>query len=140
MTPLKFTKRPKVIFARVVLGVFAASLSSAQASAQEKAPNSPEVAIVKGDSGSCTADFVVRDGSGKGIYNAKITLHVEHGFLGVRKLDLSVTTNSDGKARVEGLPEKPRKPTEFKISSGDQAKTVPYDPFAHCNARHEITF
>ena len=31
-----------------------------------------EIPIAKGGSGACTADFVVTDSSGKGIYDAKI--------------------------------------------------------------------
>ncbi len=103
-------------------------------------PPAPVVPVVKAGSGPCTADFLVRDASGKGVYDARITMHVEWGFLGLRKLDLSTNTNSQGQARIEGLPDKPRKPAEFKVAYAGETKTVPYDPFAHCAARNELTF
>src|SRR4051812_7477085 len=59
------------------VALLSGSIAYAQPRPQEKPPNSPDVPVVKGDSGSCTVDFVVHDGSGKGIYNAMITLHVE---------------------------------------------------------------
>jgi len=102
-----------------------------------QAPDSPQVAVVKGESGPCSADFVVKDTSGKGVYGAKIELHVEYGFMGLRKLDATVNTNSEGKARFEGLPDRIRKAAEFRISLGEQKQSLQYDPQSNCHPKLE---
>jgi len=101
--------------------------------------NSADIPVVKGGAGSCSADFVVSDASGKGIYNAKVSILIKYGFMGLHRLDLTVGTNFEGKARIEGLPERIKSPAEFKVSQGDQSKTLPYDPDANCHPKHEIT-
>jgi len=106
--------------------------------AKSQAQGSAEVPVLKGGAGSCTADFVVSDMSGKGVYDAKIAIQIKYGFMGLRKLDLTIGTNFEGKARVEGLPEQFKGSAEFKVSHGDQSKTVPYDPQANCHPRHEV--
>src|SRR6266446_9436812 len=98
------------------------------------ANNSPEVPVVDGALGSCRADFTVKDEAGKPIYNAKIHITLKYGFLNKRKTELEVGTNSDGKARVTGLPNLPKRPLEFEIKSGDLSATVTDDPSANCNA------
>jgi hypothetical protein len=103
-----------------------------------QAPSSADVPVLKGGAGSCTADFVVSDSSGKGVYDAKIAIQIKYGFMGLHKLDLTVGTNFEGKARVEGLPEQIKGSAEFKVSHGDQSKIVPYDPQANCHPRHEV--
>jgi hypothetical protein len=104
---------------------------------QEQAP-SPEVPVVKVAGGPCMADFVVTDAAGKGLYDAKIAIQLEHGFLGRHKLDLRVGTNAEGKARIEGLPERPRRPAEFQITHGELSKAIRYDPVRECYARHSV--
>ena len=94
---------------------------------------------MKGGSGSCSADFVVSDSSGKPVYDAKIGIQLKYGFMGLHKLDLTVGTNYEGKARVEGLPEQIKGSGEFKVSHGDQNKIVPFDPQDNCHSSHEIT-
>jgi len=84
-------------------------------------------------------DFVVTDASGKGIFDAKIRIQIKYRFGGFHKLDLEVGTNSEGKARMEGLPDKTKKPAAFTIRHGELSKTVPYDPTANCHARQEVT-
>jgi hypothetical protein len=101
-------------------------------------PGSADVPVLKGGAGPCTADFAVSDSTGKGVYDAKIAIQIKYGFMGLRKLDLTIGTNFEGKARVEGLPEQFKGSAEFKVSHGDQSKTVPYDPQANCHPRHEV--
>jgi hypothetical protein len=101
-------------------------------------PDSGEVTVVKAGAGSCTADFAVTNLSGKGIYDAKIRIQLRYGFMGLHRLDATVGTNFDGKARIEGLPEKIKGTAEFKISHGDQSKSLDYDPLADCHPRHEV--
>lgn len=103
-----------------------------------QAQGSADVPVLKGGAGSCTADFVVTDSSGKGVYDAKIAIQIKYGFMGLRKLDLTIGTNFEGKARIEGLPEQFKGSAEFKVSHADKSKTVPYDPQADCHPRHEV--
>jgi len=103
------------------------------------ADNPPEVPVVDGGLGSCRADFTVKDEAGKPLYNAKINITLKSGFLNRRKTELEVGTNSDGKARVTGLPDLPKKPLEFQITSGTVSKAVTDDPSTTCNAIYEVT-
>jgi len=102
------------------------------------ANNSPEVPVVDGGVGSCRADFTVKDEAGKPIYNAKIHVTLKFGFLNLRKTELEVGTNSDGKARFTGLPDSPKKPLEFQIKSGTVSKSVTDDPSTTCNAVYDV--
>jgi len=101
--------------------------------------DSPEVPVVDAGLGSCRADFLVKDGADKPIFNAKISLTIKYGFLSKRKSEVEIGTNSDGKARVTGLPNLPKKPLEFAIKSGEVSTTVTDDPFTNCNAVFNVT-
>ena len=103
------------------------------------AQNAADIPMVDGGLGSCRADFTVKDGSGKPIYNAKIQITIKYGFWSKRKTELEVGTNSDGKARVTGLPNSPRKPLEFTIKSGTVSTSVTDDPSDNCNATFDVT-
>jgi hypothetical protein len=103
-----------------------------------QATGSAEVPVVKGGAGSCTADFAVNDSSGKAIYDAKIRIQIRYRFMGLHKLDATVGTNFEGKARIEGLPEQIKGTAEFKVSHGDQSKSLPYDPLSDCHPRLEV--
>jgi hypothetical protein len=109
-------------------------VSGAAALADEK----PEVPEINGRVGSCSANFTVTDSEKKPIYNAKIEVVIRYGALGLHKTDLQVGTNSDGKARVIGLPEKTKKPLDFRITSGEIIKIVAHDPTAKCNATIDV--
>ncbi len=102
--------------------------------AQEK----QEVPVVNGMVGSCSADFTIMDAGKKPLYDAKIEVVIRYGLGGFRKIDLQVGTNADGKARVTGLPEKTRKPLEFKISHGSLSKKVTVDPTVKCETSLEV--
>ena len=110
------------------------------AGAQSLAGNPADVPTVSGGMGSCTADFTVVDAANKPVFDAKIHVKVKYGFMSKRDTDLEVGTNSDGKARMEGLPEKLKKPPmEFTISSGDATKSVTNDPATNCHATFAVT-
>jgi hypothetical protein len=102
------------------------------------AAEEPEVPVINGMVGSCAANFTVLDAGKKPIYNAKIEVVLRHGFAGMRKSELQVGTNSEGKARVIGLPEKAKKDLEFKVSSGSLSKTVLINPQEKCTATVEV--
>src|SRR5690349_1182580 len=103
------------------------------------AKNSPEVPVVDGGIGPCRADFSVKDEAGKPIYNATIRVTLRYGIFNKRKMDLEIGTNSDGKARITGLPDSPRKPLEFQIKSGTVTKSVEDDPSTNCTAVYDVT-
>jgi len=104
------------------------------------AGNPADVPTVSGGLGPCTADFTVVDASNKPVYDAKIHTTVKYGFMSKRDTDMEIGTNSDGKARMEGLPEKLKKPPmEFTIRSGDLTKSVTNDPAANCHPTFDIT-
>ena len=97
-----------------------------------------DVPVVKADVGPCSADFTVTDGESKPIFDAKIQVRVRYGFMSKRKTDLEVGTNSDGKARVEGLPDKAKKPLEYQIRHGKFVKSVTQDPGSDCHANFTV--
>jgi len=97
-----------------------------------------DVPVIKGDLGPCSADFTVTDSANKPLYDAKIHLTVRYGFMNKRKSDFEVGTNSDGKARIEGLPEKVKKLLEFKIRHGGHTKSVMHDPANECHANFTV--
>ncbi len=98
-----------------------------------------EVPVVKGDLGPCSADFTVLDSNGKAVYDAKIHVTILYGFMNKRKSDLEIGTNSDGKARIEGLPDRLKKPPlEFRIRGGELTKSVTQDPATDCHASFNV--
>jgi hypothetical protein len=98
-----------------------------------------EVPVINGNLGPCTADFTVTDASNKPVYDAKIQVTILYGFMNKRRSDLEIGTNSDGKARFEGLPDKLKKPPlEFKVRSGEQSKSVTHDPAVECHANFTV--
>ncbi len=107
--------------------------------AQTKQPSvSQEIPSVNADIGACSAEFLVRDTSGKPLYDAKVTLTVHYGFLGFRKTEVQVGTNANGRASVTGLPAKSKKPLEFTVRYQHWVKTVTDDPASNCRAQFDI--
>jgi len=88
--------------------------------------------------GRCSADFTVLDEARSPLYDAKIDVSLSYGFLGMRKMSLQVGTNSEGKARVAGLPDKDNKKFRFVVSSGAFSKTVLMNTSDGCKAEFEV--
>jgi hypothetical protein len=103
------------------------------------ADDQPKVATVDAGIGSCKANFFVKDGAGKPIYNSKISVLIKYGFMNLRQTDLEAYTNVDGQARFTGLPNFSKKPLEFNVSSGTVSKTVTDDPVTKCDAAFDVT-
>ena len=82
-----------------------------------QSPQSPaDVTLMKAAlGGSCSADFTVKDAGRQADRTAR-SVHVKlrYGFAGVKRADLEVGTSSEGKARIEGLPDK-AKPMTYEI-------------------------
>jgi hypothetical protein len=107
-------------------------------------PKATPVAVVDGGAGPCAVEFTVIDPNSKPVYAAEISVHVAYGFMGLHKLDLTVYTNSDGKAKFAGLPAKVSKPPlvfqAFKEVAKEekQTGTAAYNPATECQAKHDI--
>jgi hypothetical protein len=93
----------------------------------------PEIPVVDGHLGACSTTITVLDSESNPVYNAKITVDIYYGFLGFRTMSLEVGTNSEGKARVAGLPAKPKNPLKFLVASKRISKKVLVDTAAKCN-------
>ena len=98
-----------------------------------------KVATVDAGLGACKANFTVKDGAGKPIYNSKISVLIKYGFMNLRQTDLEAYTNTEGQASFTGLPNFPKKPLLFNISSGTVAKTITDDPTSVCNGKFDVT-
>lgn len=113
-------------------------LHAGSAVSQETRPESQPMSVVDGELGPCSVEFKVTDGSGKPIDNASVRLHLAYGFMGVKRLDLEAATNTEGKARFTGLPDKAKKGLFFQASKGDRAGAAYYDPAKNCKGQHTI--
>lgn len=108
-----------------------------QPAAPAPAPE-PELAVLSARLGPCSADFTVKDAAGQPVYSALIHVRIRYGFMSIKRMDLEVGTNSAGKARVEGLPEK-AKPLNYDITKGDLKASVDQDLASTCKGAYEVT-
>ena len=93
-----------------------------------------EVPVIDAGMGSCTADITVMDSGHHAIYKANISTRIRSGFAGVKKLDLEIGTNVDGKARFTGLPERSRDVLQFIADYEGRSNTVLLDSQKDCHA------
>src|SRR5437773_3499587 len=98
----------------------------------------PDVTLMKaGLGGSCSADFTVKAADGKPVYAAMVHVKVRYGFAGVKRADLEVGTSSEGKARIEGLPDKAR-PMTWEIRKDEKKVEVTQDVSDMCHATFDV--
>lgn len=97
-----------------------------------------EAPVINGELGPCTADFTVTDSEKNPLYSAKIQATIRYGFMSKRKSELQIGTNSNGKARIVGLPQKVKKPIEIKVTHGGNSKIVAHDPGVECQASFTV--
>ncbi|HET6175648.1 MAG TPA: hypothetical protein VFE61_01870 [Candidatus Sulfotelmatobacter sp.] len=117
---------------------FALAISSISVS-QTATTDSKTIPVLDGDAGPCSADFTITDASGAPVYAAKIKVHIAYRFGGFHKLDLEVSTNADGKARVTGLPDRVKRDgLTFNASEGDRTGEAFDDPGKTCQAQFTI--
>jgi hypothetical protein len=109
----------------------AAALAALQASPAQEVP------VLKANLGDCAADFTVRGTDGQPVYNATIHVRVRYGFMSLKRSDLEIGTNADGKARIEGLPSK-AKPLAYDVRKDDLAGAVTQDVAEMCRAAFDI--
>lgn len=106
--------------------------------ALSQTPDPHSVPAIDGGLGPCTAAFTINDTDSKPVYAAKIKVHIAYGFASVRKLDLEVSTNADGKARFTGLPDRTKHGLFFEASEGDRTATAFDDPASTCQAQFTL--
>jgi hypothetical protein len=92
------------------------------------------VPVIDGAIGTCSANFTVTDDNAAPVYDAKIHVHIAYGFMYMRKMDLEIGTNIDGKARFTGLPARTKDGLAFQASKADRAGTAFVDPSTNCKA------
>lgn len=103
------------------------------------APDPHAVPVLDGGIGPCSADFTITsDATGTPVYAATVKVHIAYGFMNVRKLDLQVSTNVDGKARFTGLPDRIKHGIYFHASEGDRTGEAFDDPANTCKAQFTI--
>jgi hypothetical protein len=104
--------------------------------AQQKAATENPVPVISGDLGDCSATFTVTNTKMKPIYNAKIDVELRYGFGGFHRTSLEVATNVDGKARVEGLPQRNKRPLAFTASYEGRKTVVLVDVDEQCHGNY----
>jgi hypothetical protein len=92
---------------------------------------------ISADLGECTALFTVTNTKLKPIYNAKIEVEVRYGFGGFRRTSLEIYTNTDGLARVEGLPGQSKRPLAFTVTYEGRKTVVVVDVEEKCNGTYK---
>ena len=122
-----------VLAAGMLAGVLACAISGVA-----ETQNPHDVPLIDAGAGPCTADMTVTDADGKPVYAATIRVHIAYGFMGVRKMDLEIGTNVDGKARFVGLPDKLNKTLYFQASKGNSKGAAFDNPAKHCHSQHSI--
>jgi hypothetical protein len=124
--------KPHIVF---VVAMACAAQSVAQQSTQEA--GKPDLAVISARLGDCSADFSVTDSDDKPVYAAIVHVRIRYGFMSLKRMDLEVGTNSEGKARVEGLPAKAR-PLVYDIAKDGKRASVEQDLARRCKAAHEV--
>jgi len=110
-------------------------LLGALLASQQPAPQ--EIPVLKANLGDCSADFLVHAADGQAVYNATIHVRVRYGAFSVKRSDLEIGTNADGKARIEGLPSKAR-PLAYDIRKDTQKAAAEQNVADNCHAMFEV--
>jgi len=116
----------------------ALALAALPVAQQPRPPAEAEVAVIHARLGTCSAAFTVTDEDGVPVYGATVHVRIRYGFLGVKRMDLEVGTNADGKARVGTLPTEAR-PLVYDIRKGATEAIVEQDLSKTCLGEYEVT-
>ena len=123
-----------LLLARILM--VGGSLVSATQAGQT--PNPHDIPVMDGEAGPCSVAFTVTDRNGAPVYDARIRVHIEYGFAGVRRLDLEAATNIDGKTQFKGLPKKVKGGTlYFRAVQGKREGSATYDPEKSCGGESD---
>jgi hypothetical protein len=124
-----------LLFVTEILVVAGALMSIAQ---KQQIPDPHEIPVMDGQAGPCSVAFTVTDINGAPVYDARIRVHIEYGFAGVRRLDLEAATNIDGKTQFKGLPKKVKGGAlYFHGSQGKREGSATYDPEKSCSGESD---
>lgn len=121
-----------------------ADISAQESSSTAPAPPPPssstqqQIPSIDGGLGPCSVDVTVKKPGGKVVDGAKVTVHIAYGFLNVRRLDLEVPTNMDGRARITGLPNNLKHGLLLHGAKDNLLGTAFVDPAKNCEAKHEL--
>ncbi len=133
---------PVVLAVLVVVGTSGGVLAQEQpatTSAQQPASSTQQqVPVIDGGLGPCSVEITVKRPGGQFVDGAKVTVHIAYGFLNVRRLDLEVPTNNQGKARITGLPNNLKHGLLLHGSKDNLLGTAFVDPTKTCEAKHEL--
>ncbi|HSW39280.1 MAG TPA: hypothetical protein VLL97_07300 [Acidobacteriota bacterium] len=123
------TKRNSILSplpAAAICFMMAFMLSASSFASEQNVP------VLDAEIGRCAVSFTVAASDNTPLYNARISVVVRHGFLGMRRLSLEMGTDSSGRARIIGLPESPREHFEFEITSAPYHRIVRHFPSSNC--------
>ena len=98
----------------------------------------PVMVTIDGESGPCSVEFMVKDGTGAPMHGARVTVRVDRGIFSFGKLELEASTNVEGRVRFIGMPKKADTPLHFEASKGELFGTAFFNPQDKCQARHSI--
>jgi hypothetical protein len=102
-------------------------------------PNPNDIPVTDAGSGPCAIELTVTSTDGKPVYAVRLDYHAAYGFMGTHKLDMTVYTNADGKARFAGIPAKVKNPPiEFHAAKDDLVGLATMDPATECQTKHDI--
>ena len=116
-----------------------AALLAAVLSQQPAEAPKPELPVLKAGLGGCAADFTVNSVDGKPVYLAVVHVKIRYGAMALKRMDLEVSTNAEGKARIEGLPAKSRT-LVYDIQKDNKKIIAQQDVTKECQKAHNVTF
>ena len=114
--------------------VLAVALSAVQVT-----PTTPRSDVPRIDAalGPCSAEFTVNDAAGKPVFGVSIKVRIRYGFMSLKRMDLDVSTNSDGRARVIGLPSA-AKPLAYEATKDKLKAAAEQDVVKTCQATYAL--
>jgi hypothetical protein len=99
----------------------------------------PNPYLMDGEAGPCSVEFKLSDASGKPVSAALISVHLAYGFGGFHKLDMSVYSSPEGKAKFIGIPAKVKNaPLQFRAVKDQLVGVASLNPASECHAQHDI--
>lgn len=116
-------------YARLLLLAGCAATAAAHVAAQPAPVNE-----ISADLGKCSAQIRVTGVDTKPVFAAKVTAQVQHGFVGVKRLDLEAFTDQDGQVKISGIPASLKKPLLIRIAKQGSELLVEFKPDQNCHA------
>ena len=116
--------------------MLAALLSTQQPATTQ--PGGNETPVLRAGLGPCLASFTVVDAGGTPVYAASIRVRVRYGMMGLKRMDLEVSTDPTGRANFQGLPNNGRK-LSFAVQRGNLSATIEQDLKTMCDGTHKVT-